>query len=75
MTDLASFAEALRTVPVDALEFAVYGGGIERWAGEAVGDVVLRREFAGVRALGRHGEALRTLLYTLTKARISELSR
>lgn len=75
VTSLDSFADTLAVVPLETLEFAVYGGGIERWVGEAIGDEDLRREITGIRALARHGEPLRTLLYTLVKSRQLELAR
>ena len=75
VTSLEAFADTLAVAPLETLEFGVYGGGFERWIGEAVGDEDLRRELTGIRALARHGEPLRTLLYTLVKARHTELVR
>lgn len=75
VTSLEGFAETLGVVPLETLEFALYGGGMERWVSEAVGDEDLRRELTGIKALARHGEPLRTLLYTLVKARQDELAR
>ena len=75
VTSLEAFAATIAVVPLETLEFALYGGGMERWIAEAVGDEDLRRELTGVRALARHGEPLRTLLYTLVKARHTELTR
>lgn len=75
VTSFAAFVDTVAVVPLETLEFALYGGGMERWIAEAVGDEDLRREITGIRALARHGEPLRTLLYTLVKARHTELTR
>ncbi|MGQ0536542.1 MAG: hypothetical protein ACT4PT_10770 [Methanobacteriota archaeon] len=70
---LESLAETLRDVDVAAVEQAVHTGRLERWVGDTLSDRALAREVAGLRSLGKMGEALRMLLYSVVRGRLQEL--
>jgi hypothetical protein len=67
---LESLVATVASVDVASLEFTVYSHALENWVSEHYPNDILTHEVRGVRALGKHGEALRVLLFTLIQERL-----
>lgn len=71
---LETLVEAIRDVPVAALDYTLYSGGLEAWLGGVLGDTELSRDIAGIRATAKFGEELRTILFTVINSRFQNLA-
>ncbi|HXX72832.1 MAG TPA: DUF5752 family protein [Candidatus Acidoferrales bacterium] len=72
-SSIFDFAEKLKKVDLQSLEFHLKRNDFSNWLNEVIHDEWLANEFEKVRNLPASGEKLRTQLVTVTEKRCKEL--